>query len=310
MQPKQQRRTRRIHDDALTTGHEMGPSPQTSSNTNIIGCGDKECGDIVARSKSFEILRWVFYAGGREAEWVKYTVTVWRATTDHNYHCPIFRCSFYAWDKDAFLDHFYSACHDLKSVDQGYLKPEVEDIGVAPPYRSRHFAFGPNIVPLQTINPLTASKMRDLERVIFAQNHATRRLMSTKSRFVRLNNPLNNPSTPATQGNVSAPQRPNLKAVHVQSVSASRQNNQSNPIAPITSTTNAGTKRKLDFDSATTEELVAALKKEYKKRLFEETMEVLGDRTAVLTESSRRRKELKEWFEESMEMLREVDDDA
>ncbi|RPA73465.1 hypothetical protein BJ508DRAFT_313777 [Ascobolus immersus RN42] len=75
------------------------------------------------------------------------------------------------------------------------------------------------------------------------------------------------------------------------------------PSPPSTSSAN---KRKAEPATAN-EDLMASLRAEYKKRLHEEMMESLADKGVDFKESARRREEMREWFEEGMRMLREVD---
>ncbi|RPA73472.1 hypothetical protein BJ508DRAFT_334061 [Ascobolus immersus RN42] len=70
-------------------------------------------------------------------------------------------------------------------------------------------------------------------------------------------------------------------------------------------TTSPTNKRKAE--STKSEEMRATLRAEYMKRLHEEMLETLGDRSVDLKESAKKQEELKDWFENGMRMLREAE---
>ncbi|RPA73457.1 hypothetical protein BJ508DRAFT_419028 [Ascobolus immersus RN42] len=99
-------------------------------------------------------------------------------------------------------------------------------------------------------------------------------------------------------------------------VAAPRGNRQATPphrtasIATQTPPATSASKRKADTSTNDTEELKASLRAEYRRRLHQDMMEALGDRNVDLHMNKRRREELKEWFDDGMRMLREMDSEA
>ncbi|RPA73464.1 hypothetical protein BJ508DRAFT_313776 [Ascobolus immersus RN42] len=100
------------------------------------------------------------------------------------------------------------------------------------------------------------------------------------------------PPTPSSQ----TPATPTPSTVQTPHITTSETD------AATTSSTN---KRKARSSKNDDPELF--LRKEYKRRLREEMMEALADKSVDLKESKRRREELKEWFEDGLRMLEEVD---
>ncbi|RPA73466.1 hypothetical protein BJ508DRAFT_381060 [Ascobolus immersus RN42] len=64
---------------------------------------------------------------------------------------------------------------------------------------------------------------------------------------------------------------------------------------------------KCKADTTRSDLMRASLREEYMKRLHEDMMESLADKTVDFKESAKKREEMKAWFEEGMKMLKEVD---
>ncbi|RPA73458.1 hypothetical protein BJ508DRAFT_419029 [Ascobolus immersus RN42] len=152
-----------------------------------------------------------------------------------------------------------------------------------------------------------------------AQGSRSRSLSSSPS-------PLSSPdATPTPSAVFTRPTRSapspviNNNATSASRIVAALQGNQHPPQAPIatgspsrtaqiaeqTRPDSSTTKHKADASTDNDPELF--LRTEYKRRLREEMVETLADRTVDLKESKRKREELREWFEDGLRMLKEAD---
>ncbi|RPA73474.1 hypothetical protein BJ508DRAFT_381062 [Ascobolus immersus RN42] len=242
----------------------------------------------------------------------KYWVVVWRIS-DSMLYCPVEGCHYREQDSRLFMEHFYSTCHELLSSGKKTLKADVKrDEVVSDYFNYRPTAALSDCTPesalTTTANPAKTQATDDHGLDSRPPNQTSPSTQDLPSKTE--SEPLVKPSKSAEDKHLADPKPPNRIPTQTEPPTASKENTEGEQLH--LAQTPSGPKSRFDFEPITSEEMISILKIEYKMRLFEDTLATLADRTgtAVLSESARCRRELKDWFEEAMEMLREVDRDV